>query len=299
MQSLRIVKLSMDTGQLEAFVAVAELLSFSRAAEHLHLTQSAVSKRVATLENDLDTVLFERFGQSIKLSEAGKTLLPDAQDILAKVQEMRQHSDIGKHHISGKLRVATSHYIGLYHLPGILQRFVQKYPEVQLDMHFAASETVCEGVGQGLFDIAVATLPHSGTANITTTPLWQDELVIMFSQNHSMASVEELNIKELSLHAAILPEKGTFTRNIIDEVFNTSGIKCPLAFTTNYLETIKVMVAAGLGWSVLPKIMLNPDLTHRPLVATQASRQLGTILHKNKVITPALSAFITELTSTE
>ncbi len=285
----------MDTGQLEAFISVAELHSFSKAAERLHLTQSAVSKRIATLESHLDIALFERFGQRIQLTGAGKTLLVDAREILDKVCEMKQHSDMSKKVISGKLRIATSHHIGLYRLPGLLQGFVKQYPDVQLDMHFTDSEVAYEEVSQGLFDLAVATLPQHPNAVIEATPLWQDELVIMYAKTHAIHKHHSLNAEILADYPAILPDEDTFTRRIIDHVFKDSGIAYQLAFTTNYLETIKVMVEAGLGWSVLPKIMLNPALTCCPLPGTKAIRQLGIMLHKNKVITPALAALLTEL----
>lgn len=282
----------MDTTQLEAFTTVAELQSFSKAAERLHLTQSAISKRIAALENHLDIVLFERFGQRIQLTEAGKTLLLDAREILDKVGEMKQHSDMSKQIISGKLRIATSHHIGLYRLPSILQAFVKKYPKVQLDMHFTDSEVAYEEVGQGLFDLAIATLPQNPATTIETTPLWHDELVIMFAKRHAMNEHPTLTAEILADYPAILPDEDTFTRRIIDDVFKNSGINYQLAFSTNYLETIKVMVEAGLGWSVLPKIMLNPALAYHPLPDTQPTRQLGVMLHKNKVITPALQAFL-------
>lgn len=286
----------MDTAQLEAFATVAELQSFSKAAERLHLTQSAVSKRVATLEKDLDVMLFERFGQRIQLSQAGKILLIDAKAILDKVREMQQNSDMSRRIISGKLRIATSHHIGLYRLPSILQDFVKQYPNVQLDMHFTDSEIAYDEVSQGLFDLAIATLPQNPASMITTTSLWHDELVIMFANNHAMNAFDELNAEILADYPAILPDEDTFTRRIIDTVFSDSGINYQLAFTTNYLETIKVMVEAGLGWSVLPKIMLNTALASRPLLAAQPVRELGIMLHKNKVITPTLHAFLSSLT---
>lgn len=285
----------MDTAQLEAFTTAAELQSFSKAAERLHLTQSAVSKRIAGLEADLEIILFERFGQRIQLTEAGKTLLIDAKAILDKVREMQQHSDMSKQTISGKLRIATSHHIGLYRLPNILQRFVKKYPAVQLDMHFTDSEVAYEEVNQGLFDLAIATLPHNPAATIKVTPLWHDELVIMFAKGYAMNQHQSLTANILADYPAILPDEDTFTRRIIDDVFKDSGINYQLAFSTNYLETIKVMVEAGLGWSVLPKIMQNDKLITRPLLNSQPARQLGLMLHKNKVITPALAALLQEL----
>ncbi len=289
----------MDTGQLKAFITVAECQSFSKAAEQLHLTQSAVSKRVATLESDLDVTLFERFGQRIQLTNTGQKLLKDARDILDKVTQMHQHSDISKSCIAGKLRIATSHHIGLHRLPQILQRFAQEYPEVQLDMHFTDSEVAYEEVGQGVFDLAIATLPQHSNNNIITTPLWEDELVVMFANNHPMSQYEKISAEILAEHPAILPDKDTFTRRIIDKVFEDSNINYQLAFSTNYLETIKVMVEAGLGWSMIPKIMQNENLAYQHLPKQKITRQLGIMVHKNKVITPTLQAFLQELTVTD
>lgn len=285
----------MDTGQLTAFITVAQYHSFSKAAEQLHLTQSAVSKRVATLESDLDVALFERFGQRIQLTEAGKTLLTDAREILDKVEQMQQYSDISKVRVAGKLRVATSHHIGLYRLPQILQRFVSEYPDVQLDMKFMDSEIAYEEVSQGALDIAIATLPQTIDKSIITIPLWTDELVIMFSVQHAMNQIKTISPQTLADYPAILPDTGTFTRRIIDNVFANNHIEYQLAFSTNYLETIKVMVAAGLGWSVLPRIMKNTELAWRTLSGSQPQRQLGIIHHKNKIMTPTLQAFIDAL----
>ncbi len=239
--------------------------------------------------------LFERFGQRIQLTEAGKTLLPDAKEILDKVGEMKQHSDMSKHLIAGKLRIATSHHIGLYRLPALLQTFVKKYLDVQLDMHFTDSEIAYEEVSQGLFDLAIATLPQQPAATIRTIPLWHDELVVMFAKTHNMGRYTDLSAAILADYPAILPDKDTFTRRIIDDVFKDNKINYRLAFSTNYLETIKVMVEAGLGWSVLPKIMLSPALAYRPLLNKHIIRQLGMMIHQNKVITPTLQAFLNAL----
>lgn len=286
----------MDFNQLVAFIAAAEQQSFSKAAEQLHLSQSAISKRIALLESNLDVVLFERYGQRVQLSEAGKTLLPDARDIINKAHAMKQHSEMSKTSITGKLRIATSHHIGLYRLPNILKKFTQHYPDVQLNMHFTDSEIAYDEINQGLFDLAIATLPKKPSSTVTTIPLWQDELLVMLSQNHPLSHKDKLTLQDLADFPAILPDKDTFTRQIIDRFFNQNNCTYQLAFTTNYLETIKVMVEAGLGWSILPDIMKTSVLATYPLPGNSLlQRQLGLILHPGKTLTPTLTTLIAAL----
>lgn len=286
----------MDFNQLLAFIVAAEQQSFSKAAEQLHLSQSAISKRIALLENYLDVILFERYGQRIQLSEAGKALLPDAREIINKAQAMKHHSEMSKTSITGKLRIATSHHIGLYRLPSILRQFTRHYPDVQLNMHFTDSEIAYNEINQGLFDLAIATLPEKTNLMVTTIPLWQDELLIMLPQNHPLSQKNKLTLQDLANFPAILPDKDTFTRQIIDRFFSQNNCSYQLAFTTNYLETIKVMVEAGLGWSILPDIMKTPALISHPLPENNhLQRQLGLVLHQGKTLTPTLSALITAL----
>ncbi len=286
----------MDIQQIEAFIAVSETLSFSKAASQLHITQPAISKRIATLESRLDCHLFERLGHQVSLSEAGEKLLVHAKAIYQSYQEMLHHEQNGGT-ISGKLRIATSHHIGLYRLPKALKSYIEQHPNVQLDMHFTDSEIAYQEVIQGQSDLAIATLPLSPNKSIHTHALWRDELVLMFSHNHELTTKATVTLKDLAKYPAILPDHDTFTRRIIDLQFTSAKIRYQLAFTTNYLETIKVMVEAGLGWSILPKIMLSGQLETRPLLPAPPARELGWMIHKNKAITPALQGFINTLTA--
>lgn len=285
----------MDIQQIEAFIAISETLSFSKAASQLHITQPAISKRIAALEIQLDCQLFERLGHQVLLSEAGQQLLPHAKSMYQNYQEL-----IGYHHtqakeITGNLRIATSHHIGLYRLPQFLKQFVQQFPKVQLDMHFTDSEIAYQEVIHGQSDLAIATLPLKPNKSIHTEALWQDELVVMFSCDHPLKSANTITLKQLAQHPAILPDHDTFTRRIIDLQFTSAKIRYQLAFTTNYLETIKVMVEAGLGWSILPKIMASNRLLSRPLQKSPPTRDLGLMIHQNKSLTPATQVFIDNL----
>jgi Transcriptional regulator len=130
----------MDTQSLKAFIAVAEQKSFSAAAESLYLTQSAVSKRIKQLEEQLGTTLFDRHNRTISLTEAGEALLPRAQHILDLVSDTELELENISGDISGSLTLATSHHIGLHRLPPVLRKFVHAHPNVDLDLQFMGSE---------------------------------------------------------------------------------------------------------------------------------------------------------------
>ena len=148
----------MDTQHLRAFALVAETGSFSLAAERLHLTQPAVSKRVALLEQQLGAPLFDRIGRHVSLTEAGAALLPHAQRIARELQAAAQSVRDLAGDVAGSLRLATSHHIGLHRLPPVLNRFSRQFPEVKIDIDFLDSEQAYELISQGQIELAVVTL---------------------------------------------------------------------------------------------------------------------------------------------
>ncbi len=145
----------MDSQLLEAFIAVAETGSFSAAAERVHVTQPAISKRIAQLEEQLDCRLFDRFSRTIYLTEAGHALRPRAERILRELADTRQAIHDLSGQVAGKLHIAISHHIGLHRLPPVLKRFAGLNPEVSLEVDFMDSEVGYEGVLQGRFEVAV------------------------------------------------------------------------------------------------------------------------------------------------
>jgi len=120
----------MDTSTLQAFVETAQLGSFSQASQRLFITQSAVSKRVAQLEEQVGARLFDRIGRTIALTDAGKALLPQARRILAELEDAKRVVENIKGDISGRLSVAASHHISLHRLPNTLRTFTTQFPDV-------------------------------------------------------------------------------------------------------------------------------------------------------------------------
>jgi DNA-binding transcriptional LysR family regulator len=287
----------MDTQLLEAFIAVAESNSFSGAAEKIHLTQPAVSKRIALLEEQLNCRLFDRIARSVTLTEAGEALLPRANHILQEIAGTTQAINDLSGEITGRLRLAISHHIGLHRLPPILKQFAQNYPEVTIDVDFMDSEKAYEGILQGRFEVAAITLAPEAHPKIEAKIIWPDPLVFMVSEDHPLLAKSQLKetnptLENLRNHPAILPGLGTYTGRMTRALFEQQNVPLPPTMTTNYLETIKMMVSIGLGWSLLPKSMLEPGIRAVAISGIQIHRELGYIHHREKSLSNAAKAFI-------
>ncbi|MBV1915916.1 MAG: LysR family transcriptional regulator [Pseudomonadales bacterium] len=286
----------MDTHLLKAFMSVYSHSSFSHAALELHLTQPAISKRIATLESQLGAPLFDRIGRNLLLTEAGQILLPKAQMILDQLDETRRQISNLSDEVSGTLTLGTSHHIGLHRLPEILKQFVSTYPSVHLDIQFLDSEQAFQRVQQGTLDIAVITLPDSDNErapnNLDIQVIWPDPMAFVVAKNHPLATVAKIDPEQLSQYPAILPGLNTYTGRVVSELFEKRSLRLELGMSTHYLETIKMMVRIGLGWSALPVSMLDEELIQLDLPGFKAKRELGYVVHRGRSQSNATRVFI-------
>ncbi len=285
----------MQIAQIHAFLAVAELASFSLAAEQLHITQPAVSKRIRQLEDSIKTMLFDRIGKRSILTPDGNAFRPHAERILLEMKSFK--ADMLRRHNrpSGTLTLATSHHIGLHRLPQVLRDFKIEYPEVDLDLHFMDSEDACIAIANNELELAVVTLPENPDERLSLEPVWIDELAVVLALDHPLAQQTQIERSQLLEYPAILPSIGTFTRKIINSYFSTRKDSMKVILETNYLETIKVMVAANLGWSVLPMSMADQTLVSRRLKGLDIVRPLGIVTHRNRTLSLSSEAMISLL----
>lgn len=285
----------MDTQHLQAFVAIAESGSFSGAGERLHLTQPAISKRIALLEEQVKAKLFDRVGRQVVLTQAGNLLLNKATNILNEVTAAQRAIADLKGDVTGKLSIATSHHLGLHYLPPYLREFSTSYPQVKLDLHFLDSEHAYHEILLGRFDIAIITLALEQDTRINTNEIWQDQLQFVAAPSHALATLENLRLADLSPHQAIMPDINTYTTRVIKELFDREGQSLDITMVTNHLDTIKMMLSIGLGWGVLPSSLIDDqlkvlDVSHPPL-----TRSLGCIHHNQRSLNNAARLFLEQL----
>ena len=288
----------MDISNYASFIAVAEHGTFSKAAETLYITQPAVSKRIALLEEQLGSQLFDRIGKKIKLNAAGIALLPIAERILQDVKESQRVIDNLSGRVSGHLSLVTSHHIGLRRLPDVLKQYAEDYPQVRLDLAFMDSENACQRIEKGDYELGVVTLPLSSSKRLKITPLWNDPLTIAVALDHPLVKIangKAITLNLLAKHCAILPAVGTYTRTVIEEPIVKKHGALDVILETNYLETIRMMVSIGLGWSALPRAMLDESLIELKVKGLKIERTLGIVQHASRSISNAGQAFIDSL----
>ncbi len=285
----------MEHQELAAFIEVADSGSFSQAAERLHLTQPSISKRIAALEDRLRRPLFDRVGRRITLTDAGRTLLPYARRVLQEIEDGRRALSKLSVEVAGRLSIGTSHHIGLHRLPPALKSYTQRFPEVDLDIHFMDSEDACEAVLAGKLELGIVTLPLAPLPQLDWRVIWPDPLSVVISPDHALARHDSVPLRQLADHPAVLPDEATYTHRIIVRELEAHGVAPRVRLATNYMETLKMLVAIGLGWSVLPSSMIDDSIRALPVDGLALQRELGVVWHQRRTQSAPARALIDEL----
>jgi len=289
----------MDSLALKAFMAVAEQGSFSRAADELFLTQPAVSKRIIKLEQQLKTRLFDRIGRNVYLTVAGQHLLPKAKAILEAMADTVDELTNLSGRVGGQLRIATSHHISLHRLPKPLSKFIALYPQVELDIQFAESEVIYEGLLQGRWQLGIITLNPEPDTQIQQQAIWQDKMQFVAAPEHPLTQQYSIELSQLSSFPALLSKTNTFTRSIVEQDFAAQNLALNVAMSTNNLDTIRMMVSIGMGWSILPHTLINSQIKVIDTLSKPIVRQLGCAWHQQRSLSNAATAFIELLQSAD
>ncbi|MCL4107981.1 UNVERIFIED_CONTAM: hypothetical protein GTU68_017009 [Idotea baltica] len=282
----------MDIQTLQAFIEVARKESFSKASETLFITQPAISKRIAALENDLDTKLFNRISRKVTLTDAGKKLLPKAKELVNELNDMRRYATSLSDEIKGDLLIGTSHHVSMHRLPPILKKYRQQYSDVHLDMKFGESDTMCKLVERGEIELAIVTLPKTLPDSLKKHVLWIDSLHLVVGPDHPLLKESSVNLQQLSEYPSVLPSEVTETYRVINRQMESSGLTLNVQMTNNNIDTLKMLVGAGLGWTLLPKTLLDDSVKEIKLDKQNIvfERELGVVVHRKRSLSNAAKA---------
>jgi DNA-binding transcriptional LysR family regulator len=281
----------MNLAAFEAFIKVMETGSISMAADLLFITQPAVTKRIHSLEEYFGVKLFESAGRGVQATHAAHSLLPKVKNWLNELGDIHHTLSHEQEQVQGKLKIGTSHHIGLHHLPQHLRNYVQKFPDVTLDVHFVDSEQAHEQVLAGDLELAFLTLPPQGDERLSYVTIWNDPLVFVAAPFHPLAQKKHLSLEDLVQYPSLLPASQTYTTQITLAEFEKQGVKPKITMSNNPLESIRMLVSIGLGWSVLPKTLLNQELQLLD-INVQMNRQLGMVWHPGRTQSRAVQELV-------
>lgn len=293
----------MDINNLQAFIEVADKKSFSRSAESLKLTQPAVSKRIAALEAELASRLFDRVGRRVHLTEAGKVLLPSALKISSEISRIENELCTMGKEVGGKLAIGVADHVCLDRLTPILKSYKQNYVNVEIDLQFCKSADLLNMVESGRLDVCLCAVSdtHASAKSLerfVRTELWKERLQVMTEKNHPLAHSGSVTVKDLSRYPGVLPQKNSAIRNSIDRIMLSNNVEATVSMEAVDFSTAKSMATIGLGWACLPKAEVadtNDTLVHCDVADIDLWYSVALVRNPNRSMSRASQAFIDEL----
>jgi DNA-binding transcriptional LysR family regulator len=247
----------MELNLFKAFLAVAEVRSFSRAATTLNVTQPALSKQIARLEAELGTQLFERYGRHVELTADGQFLLPLAESITARTDEtvslMRERAGAGL----TAARLGATGMVFAHFLTPILAAFITAHPNVRLDLIEADDLRLEEGVLGGKVDCAVYT-PWKST-RAASKQLFQEEILLVVSRDHPLASLTSVTVSVLGKENTLLPPASMNISSIVTDACRQAGVEPRISYRALYPDLIRNLVRSGWGVAPMPLMLTSPE----------------------------------------
>ncbi|VVM08469.1 Hydrogen peroxide-inducible genes activator [Methylacidimicrobium cyclopophantes] len=248
---------TIDLRQLQAFLAVAESGSFTRASRKLHRSQPAVSRTVAALEEELGVGLFERFGKRIALTQAGQILVSRSRRLLAETASLREELRASEQSGAGSLRLAADPSACQHLLPAILREFKESFPACAWTILAANAFQSLEWVREKRVEVAMVTRPLRLPALIRFEPLFEEEWVFAVTGAHPWAADRTAPARDLERYRYLLPDEGSESAELIERYFARRGVRLPVLASLGSAEAIGAMAAQGLGIGILPSWVLG------------------------------------------
>ena len=252
----------MSDRRLQVFHAVARLLSFTKAAEVLHMTQPAVTFQIRQLEEQFDTRLFDRAHNRVSLTEAGHVAFEFTETIFEKYSEMENAIREITGNISGSLTLGASTTISEYMLPALLGDFNSENPEVLLRLRVSNTEGVVSMVENNVIDLGIVEGPVTNK-NLMVEVCRKDDMVVVVPKDHELTKLDKVSVEELLKYPFICREQGSGTREVIAEHLRSNGVgkhALKACLELGSPEAVKGAIEAGMGISVLSSVSITKEM---------------------------------------
>lgn len=280
--------------QLKVFESVARHLSYSRAADELHLTQPAVSMQIKQLEDNINLPLFEQLGKRIYLTEAGHELYQYSRSISQQLSDMEVALDELKGMERGKLNISvvtTANYFA----PHLLAKFCQRYRGVTVSLNVSNRETVLKQLSDNLIDLAIMGQPPENL-DIDSESFMENPLVVIAPPDHPLCKEHKIPVKRLAKEVFLVRESGSGTRSAMERFFAAHKIRINKGMETDTTEAIKQAVQAGMGLGIVSQHTAELELETNRLKVLDVQgfpiiRYWHVVNRKNKRLSGVANAF--------
>jgi DNA-binding transcriptional LysR family regulator len=284
----------MEIHQLRYFVAVADEGNFSRAAAKVRVAQPSLSQQIRKLEAEIGQPLFDRLPRSVVLTEAGRCFIDYARQILASIGDARRCVDELKEAVTGKLAVGAIPTIAPYVLPELVVKFQKDYPEVTLELVEDVTDGITRRIDAGELDVALASTCEP-SPTLRREFLGNEPLLALVAETNSLATKSLVQLDDLKSQRFLLLHEMHCLSRQVHQLLETRRLRPEIALAGSQLTTIARMVAAGIGVSIVPQMMVKhqatPGCVSLPFAAPVPERELNFVYNPLRFQSKAAAAF--------
>ena len=286
----------MQIESLKVFCDLTETESFTKAAQINHITQSAVSQQISSLERQFKSLLIERSKKRFRLTREGQVLYDASKQIVQTYEELHSRLQELKDIISGTIRVSTVYSIGLHDLPPYIKRYLKMFPTVNVHVEYRRSNQVYEDVLGNVVDLGLVAYP-TRDSKLELVPLRKEPMVLITHPHHPLARSKSIKVSGLAGQKFVAFEPDIPTRKAIDRVLREHGVQVMPVMEFDNVETVKRAVEIDAGVAIVPQSTIVQEVQKQTLVAipiddAELHRPVALIYKKNKVLSTAMKQFV-------
>jgi LysR family transcriptional regulator, transcription activator of glutamate synthase operon len=285
----------LELRQIQYFIEVAKREHVTEAASALHVAQSAVSRQIVNLEEELGVDLFIREGRNVRLTPIGKLFLENMERAMKIIEdakrEVREYLDPKQ----GTIRIGFPSSLAAYILPTVISAFRERYPEVNFQLKQGSYRVLIDAVIRGEIDMALLGPLPKQEKKVKGDILFMENIVALLPSTHPLANNSSLNLNQLRNDSFVLFPKGFVLRDIVVNACKQLGFVPKVSFEGEDIDAIKGLVSAGLGITLIPEITLIDNLPSStvkiPVIEPRVTRSVGVIIPNERQLLPTEKLF--------
>lgn len=287
--------MKVENAELEAFVATAELLSFQRAAEKLHLTQPGLSRRIQKLEQTMGVELFHRTTRSVSLTGVGRHFLPMARQQIANLSEMLDSIKEVADKRFGKIRMAAIPTVVNQVFPALLRAYSASHPNIGVQIFDGNHDFVARQVQTGVAEFGIGMDPGAD-GDLSFEPLLTDRYVLAVPASHALASRSEVGLQDLQSTRLIIGGRDSGNRLLLEVLLGNSAMSLRWFYEVEHVSCVMALVEAGLGCAIVPALSLTPShgakIRAVAIAGREITRTVGVMRHRSLTLSPLAAEFL-------